>query len=497
MHFLWLWIPPSLHILQYVWHFLSVLIYQLVASYDPSFSKFGSFKAGIEKGIMTESSAQPSEIFEWQDHSGIRDCNLSRVISSPFTPTMNTTTHVIKQSKEFPSDVQDGCRMRTLSDSVRYQTDVWPRSEPKQGPRPVVLLIHGAWHTPAHYYPLLHALTVAGFLTLCPQLPTCNNIVPPPYSLADDVGMVREVALDLADRGHPIIALMHSYGGVVGTEALAGLGWHARRKYRPNDSEEVEHPVGGVVALVYMASFLLPVGFSLATPFGGKLPPFMTEYPDGTCSMKDPYIRFFSADTNSEQAKSPKEFSMQESPSCLSSSLLIAHLTNHPTAAQTTVITRAAYLDTDMSTIYIICEKDLALVPEAQRSIVDMARGNGVHVYQETCQGGHSAFLSVPGEIVTIVQRAWGRWAGEEQDLDAVAVRGDVKRNAIALKDAERGEDGAKFPPRTESLADGNSAELTAMPETATTNPTDTKGFEAPANGTISQENPGIKNIAI
>jgi len=52
---------------------------------------------------------------------------------------------------------------------------------------------------------------------------------------------------------------MHSYGGVVGTQALVGLGWNERAK--------PEQP-GGVVALVYMASYMLPVRRDTSTPLG-------------------------------------------------------------------------------------------------------------------------------------------------------------------------------------------------------------------------------------
>ena len=72
---------------------------------------------------------------------------------------------------------------------------------------PVVIVVNGAWHTPLHYYPLTHALTAAGFLTVCPPLPTCSNIVPPYRQLASDVLHIRAVATDLSNRGYPIIAL--------------------------------------------------------------------------------------------------------------------------------------------------------------------------------------------------------------------------------------------------------------------------------------------------
>ena len=61
---------------------------------------------------------------------------------------------------------------------------------------------------------------------------------------------------------------MHSYGGVVGSNALERLSWQERNE---------KGQKGGVVAIVYLAAFLLPLGtsdtifllscVSLATPF--------------------------------------------------------------------------------------------------------------------------------------------------------------------------------------------------------------------------------------
>ena len=60
---------------------------------------------------------------------------------------------------------------------------------------------------------------------------------------------------------------MHSYGGVVGSNALERLSWQERNE---------KGQKGGVIAIVYMAAFLLPLGrsdtifllscVSLATP---------------------------------------------------------------------------------------------------------------------------------------------------------------------------------------------------------------------------------------
>lgn len=62
----------------------------------------------------------------------------------------------------------------------------------------------------------------------------------PNKTLDDDVHQIRKLALQDLDAGRDIVALMHSYGGVVGSNALAGLGAADREKG------------GHVKALIYM-----------------------------------------------------------------------------------------------------------------------------------------------------------------------------------------------------------------------------------------------------
>jgi pimeloyl-ACP methyl ester carboxylesterase len=68
-----------------------------------------------------------------------------------------------------------------------------------------VLLVHGAWHGPWCWEPVMHALALRGIRSVAPELPFT--------SLLDDVALVSE-----AIRGHgdgPLLVCGHSYGGMV------------------------------------------------------------------------------------------------------------------------------------------------------------------------------------------------------------------------------------------------------------------------------------------
>jgi pimeloyl-ACP methyl ester carboxylesterase len=296
---------------------------------------------------------------------------------------------------------------------------------------PVVLLVHGAWQTPSHYHPLIHAITASDFSVICPPLPSCSNAIPNTANLIDDIALIRATAVDLAGRGHPIIALMHSYGGGVGTQALSGLGWNERAKHQQS---------GGVVALVYMAS--------VTKALTGQLPPVFRRFDDGTYGMDDFWLRLYSTDVSppptnytfdssvlnpmaAEKGWPNRPFPGPPATSPLNPSIpapsadsLMAALTGHSKAPEIATQSIPAYSSSGMHVTYLVCERDMALPANTvQRGTIAQIRAEGVEVVEEVCQGGHSPFLSVPGEVAAVTERAWQRW-----------VEADSKANQPATK---------------------------------------------------------------
>ena len=121
---------------------------------------------------------------------------------------------------------------------------------------PTIIIIPGAWHTPTHYNKLITALVaqihnVTAFAISLPSLNSC----PPLKSWKEDADAVRAAIIGELDAGRDVIALAHSYGGVVMGEAVKGLG----------KGNRVEDGLGsrrrsGVVGLVYMCAMALPRG---------------------------------------------------------------------------------------------------------------------------------------------------------------------------------------------------------------------------------------------
>ena len=114
-----------------------------------------------------------------------------------------------------------------------------------------VVLVHGAWSTPAVYDRYIAALRTCGYTVHCPLLPTCNGCH---GTFADDVTTIHELVSSLVTASKSVLMLMHSYGGTVGSCALAGLSRIEREK------QGLE---GGVVHLLYLAAYILPKGGSI------------------------------------------------------------------------------------------------------------------------------------------------------------------------------------------------------------------------------------------
>ncbi|CAG7981076.1 unnamed protein product [Penicillium nalgiovense] len=229
--------------------------------------------------------------------------------------------------------------------------------------RPSILVIHGAWHHPDFYATFCKAFEDLGYETICPRLPTCNDDAPPTKKLADDVSLIRRTAQSLLDSGKTIIAVMHSYGGVVGTDALHGLA---------------------IDQLIYMTAFVPPTGNSLAGMFGGRLPPFITVDDErDLLTVPDPASWFFNDLSPTDAAAWANK------------------LVVHPKSAQSDPITHEAYRT--IPTAYIVCEKDAALIPMVQEMMIENVRNTGVNVEVERLPASHSPFLSMPEETANLV----------------------------------------------------------------------------------------------
>ena len=115
--------------------------------------------------------------------------------------------------------------------------------------KPVIVIVGGAWHTAEYLIPLAKVFEEAGYPAVSLGLPSAGAS-PAAKDFSGDVAAIRNLVNSLIAEKRDIVAILHSFGGLVGTEALHGLG-----KQRGGVT-------GGVIALVYIASMVPKAGNS-------------------------------------------------------------------------------------------------------------------------------------------------------------------------------------------------------------------------------------------
>ncbi|KAE8154370.1 alpha/beta-hydrolase [Aspergillus avenaceus] len=252
---------------------------------------------------------------------------------------------------------------------------------------PTFLVIHGAWHNPEHYAMLCNAIQRSGGETVCPYLPSCSGEIPPTQTLEDDILLIRQTAQSLLDQGKRVVAVMHSYGGMVGTDALEGL---------PIDQ------------LIYVAAFVPPSGKSLTDMFDGHSAPFISidvsvKLPTSR-QMKEKELmrcRYEQDEKGVTSVPDPVPVFYQDIPTS-HTTVWVEKLTTQAKSAQLKPISREAYRN--IPATYIVCEDDQAIPRELQEKMVaDVKRRVGVEMQMERLPAGHSPFLSMPDRTAELL----------------------------------------------------------------------------------------------
>lgn len=129
---------------------------------------------------------------------------------------------------------------------------------------PTILLVQGSFQIPQVYEKLVKGLEDRGYPTIHPQLPSCSNVDSPNFpqlSLVDDASAIhKELSRLIESEGRNVVVVMHSYGGLVGSEATTEELSYTNRQARGLP--------GGVIHLFFYTAFLLQEGQSVLGVFG-------------------------------------------------------------------------------------------------------------------------------------------------------------------------------------------------------------------------------------
>ena len=243
---------------------------------------------------------------------------------------------------------------------------------------------------PDHWEDCLNGLSEAGFITRCPRLPTCGDSRPPKATFQDDVDAVRSAAFDLATAGHPILILAHSWGGHVASEAI-------REDLYAKNMSSGDSPQKGTIHLMYLSAWLLEVGqspaqafFESGLPTPSKMDLGMNE--DGSAWVKNPLEALY----NDVEIERAEELAKKD---------VMYHWPEIRVKG-----THAAWKD--IPTTFVHCTQDASMSLGLQKDMVQNAieSGGSTDITTESCDSGHCPFISMPSEVIRIVEKVWRRY---------------------------------------------------------------------------------------
>ncbi|OLN96282.1 Methylesterase 7 [Colletotrichum chlorophyti] len=231
--------------------------------------------------------------------------------------------------------------------------------------KPTFVLAPGAWHLATCYSPAQKILESRGHPVEAVEYPSVGA-EPPNKGLNDDADAVRAVLLRLADEGKEIVLVVHSYGGLVGANAVQGLGYKQRAK---------EGKKGGVISFVYLSAFVVPVGRCITELLGGQPLPWM---------------KF---DGNYVTAQTPEEVFYHDVEPELQKKA-IADLKHQSAPVFSDAVTYEPWHEIDC--MYFFCDEDKAIPLAVQQG---MAALLGTNAITYSSKASHSPFLSKPDDV--------------------------------------------------------------------------------------------------
>ena len=209
-----------------------------------------------------------------------------------------------------------------------------------------IVLVHGAFHGPWCFDPVVAAVRAEGAVVSAVELPFTG--------FADDAAAARAA---IVTAGPGAVVCAHSYGGVVADQALAGLT--------------------GVHHVVYLAAF---INAGLAAPRDEPMPILEALQRDGDLTRVDPARAhdIFYGDSDAEVAAT---MTAQLRPMVLEASAFAGDPPPRPAAGST----------------YVVCTQDRALVPPAQQRLA------GLCDRSVSWPTDHSPFLTRPRAVAELL----------------------------------------------------------------------------------------------
>jgi pimeloyl-ACP methyl ester carboxylesterase len=245
---------------------------------------------------------------------------------------------------------------------------------------PTLIFVHGAWHSPAYWEPLITVLKEEGYTCLAPQLDFCGTDVAVP-SIASSISQIQELITAETSAGRNVVLINHSFGGSVGCSSVKGF-----TKQNPSRLQSKEG-AGSVIGIIQLCAFTPPANVSLYDAIG--TPQFHHHGPNGweIIDGGDPAQLFYNDLPESEGQKWFNILRKQ------STATLLDRENVYPGWK-------------DVKVWYLFCTKDNAIPIQGQEAMVKAARDAGAVFISEYLEAGHSPMLSKTEKVREFVVRA-------------------------------------------------------------------------------------------
>ncbi|KAJ5659896.1 hypothetical protein N7507_006347 [Penicillium longicatenatum] len=248
--------------------------------------------------------------------------------------------------------------------------------------KPDIVIVCGGWHLPAAYDKLRTLLESQDLTVHIPHLPTMNGARPPNADLYTDVETIDNLVTKLADAGRSVVVLLHSYGGQVGTNGLAGLGFEARRQHGLP---------GGVTRLVYIAGGANKENQSmmdLVEEFGNMdlVPLAFDIAEDGTSISRDPKMLIVGPGLSDADLEN-----------------YVGGLVRFNANAMYQPLTHCSWRE--IPTTYVFTTTDLTIPLSYQKHMVAGMEAAGRQVQTFTLETGHCPNITQPEELAKIIEQ--------------------------------------------------------------------------------------------
>ncbi|KAH7018105.1 Alpha/beta hydrolase fold-1 [Microdochium trichocladiopsis] len=245
--------------------------------------------------------------------------------------------------------------------------------------KPVILLVHGSWHSPKVYDKVRAKLTELGYESHAPRLPSLGD--QPKLSWRVDVAAIHDWAIPLFEAGKKVILVAHSLSGVTATIAVQNQTTSARAAAGLK---------GGFHAAVFLCAFVAPqAGVDVITLFGGVWPPWSIpdeKYTGGTMRVNlDMAAQTLYSDLPEQEA----------------ADWVAALLPNSQATVETTIPVSAGDVlgEGKIDCLYVLCTSDKTIAPGLQEVMAGSIPGAKV----ERIDASHSPMLSRPDEVAKLV----------------------------------------------------------------------------------------------